>query len=188
MSRRTRRIGALLGLVLLLGAGAYYWWVLRPGPLPSEQALPREEVELYFLNRNTYRLQVVRRRVTRAADTASRIVQITDELTTPPRDPNLVALVPEEVSVRSAFVDGQTVFLNFNDEIVGAAEGSSGERMLLYSIVNSVLANLPPSHKLVHFLVEGEMRKTIGPYGEESGHIAVQYPLGPRWDLADTSS
>lgn len=188
MSRRARRVGALLGLVLLLGAGVYYWWVLRPGPPPSEQVLPREEVELYFLNRNTYRLQVVRRRVTRAADTASRIIQITDELTTPPRDPNLVALVPEEVSVRSAFVDGQTVFLNFNDEIVGAAEGSSGERMLLYSIVNSVLVNLPPSHKLVHFLVEGEMRKTIGPYGEESGHIAVQYPLGPRWDLADTSS
>lgn len=187
MSPRRRRIAGLVLVVLLLIGGVYYWWVLRSGPSRPGGVLPREAVELYFLNRDTYRLQVVRRRVTRAADTASRIVQITDELTTPPEDPDLVALVPEPVSVRSAFVDGQTVYLNFNDEIVGAARGSSGERMLLYSIVNSVLANLPPSYKLVHFLVEGEMRKTIGPYGEESGHIAVQYPLGPRWDLADTS-
>jgi len=144
-------------------------------------------VTLYFLDARAYRLQTVRRRVPEAADTSARIVQIVDELTTAPRDPDLVAVVPSGTSLRSAFVDGQTVYLDFNDRLVGAAEGSSGEMMLLYSIVNSVLDNLPPSYKLVHFLVEGEMRKTIGPYGEESGHIAIQYPLGPRWDLADTS-
>lgn len=181
----------LAGTLLVLGVigAGLYWWSWGPAP-PSErpeEQLPREEVKLYFLNSRDYRLEIVKRRVEEAPDTGTRIAQVVEELTHPPEDSNLVALLPEDARVHSVFVDGQTIYLDFNDALVGAAQGSSGEMMLLYSIVNTVLANTPPSYKLVHFLVEGEMRKTIGAYGEESGHIAIQYPLGPRWDLADTS-
>ncbi len=83
------------------------------------------------------------------------------------------------------FFDERLVVLDFNSELIGAAAGTGSEHLLLYSIVNSVLANLPDEFRFVQFMIDGEMRKTIGQYGEESGHIAIEYPLGPRWELVD---
>ncbi len=186
-----RRWLILLIAVLIVSVGTVlFWYVLRtpPQPTPPEEPLPGEEVILYFLNRKGYHLQIQRRELPEAKNKSQRVTQIVRELTRPPEDVNLIALVPGDLELRSVFIGDQTVYLDFNDALIGAAQGSSGEMMLLYSIVNSVLANLPRQYKLVRFLVDGEKRKTIGAYGEESGHIAIQYPLGPKWDLTAPSS
>lgn len=178
-------IGAGL-LVLLVVAGGVTWWFLaEEAEVPAEQKLPEEDVELYFYHVPEFRLNVVERTVPEARNESTRITQIIDELSNPPAGDTVVSLMPDGLELRSTYTRNQRVYLDFNDRIIGAAEGSSGEMMFLYSIVNSVLANLPDRYKLVQFLVEGEQRKTIGPYGEESGQIAVRYPLGPRWNLAE---
>jgi spore germination protein GerM len=174
-----------LVLVLLLGAAGYWWYEWGAGLRPGPEPLPEEQVDLYFYNMREARLEVIQRTVSEAQSESSRIGQIIEELSNSPEDESLVSLMPEGIELRTSYTRNQTVTLDFNDRIVGAARGSSGEMMFLYSIVNSVLGNLPDRYKLVQFLVEGEMRKTIGPYGEESGHIAIRYPLGPRWNLTD---
>jgi len=185
---RNWTLPALAVVVLLVISGGLYWWMSGPSvPGPTEQALPEEKVELYLYNEPDYRLEIVRRKVPEASSKSHRVRQIVDKLAESPPENRLVSLAPDALELRSVYMDGEIVYLDFNDELIGAAEGSSGEMMFLYSIVNSVLANLPDKYKLVHFLVEGEMRKTIGPYGEESGHIAIQYPLGPRWNLTESS-
>jgi len=177
------------GVALVAFVAVLTWWYFdQPIELPEQEAaLPEDEVSLYFYRMDTAQLTVQERTVPEAESPSDRVHQIVDELSTSPDTETIVSLLPEKIELRSVFFEGQTVFLDFNDELIGAAEGSSGEMLFLYSIVNSVLANLPDERKLVHFLVQGEMRKTIGPYGEESGHIAIQYPLGPRWDLANSS-
>lgn len=182
--KRPWLILAIGGILLLIGG---IWWFGgdKPAELPDE-ALPEEPVTLYFYNMDTAQLSIHKRTVAEASSPSERVQQIITELKTAPDTDTIRALLPENLELRSVFFENQTVFLDFNGELIGAAEGSSGEMLLLYSMVNSVLANLSDDYKLVHFLVQGEMRKTIGPYGEESGHIAIQYPLGPRWDLADS--
>lgn len=178
-----------VGVIFLVFLGFFTWsYIDQPVELPEEEeALPEDEVSLYFYHMDTAKLIVKKQTVPEAKSPSERVHQIVHELTNSPDTKSIVSLMPENIELRSVFFDGQMVFLDFNDELIGAAEGSSGEMLFLYSIVNSVLANLPDQYKLVQFLVQGEMRKTIGPYGEESGHIAIQYPLGPRWDLANSS-
>ncbi len=178
-----------VGLVVLLLAGGVYWY-WSPWKQPAEEAepLPEKQVTIFLLNRRKYRLEPVKRRVSEASGKSNRLEQIIDELRSKPEDSNLIRLVPKGVELRSSYVNGQTIYLDFSDELIGASRGSTGEMMLLYSIVNSVIKNMPEKYKLVQFLIEGKQRKTIGSYGEDSGHIAIQYPLGPRWNLADTSS
>lgn len=187
MSRR--QLLVVLGSGLLVGLGLLYWFGYVPVDTPRpEEPLPEETVTLYFLDEREYRLRPVEREVDEAGDRSERVEQILRELVKDPEDTGLVRLLPEEAELRSSYLEGQIVYLDFNDGLVGAAQGSSGEMMLLYSVVNSVLDNVSDEYKLVQFLIEGETRKTIGPYGEESGHIAVSYPLGPRWNLADDTS
>ncbi len=175
-------------LIILVAMGLGYWFWSPPDEDPVEKKpLPEESVTIYFLDRDEYILKPVQRKVEEAPGQSERIKQIIDELTSAPEDTGLIQLAPETLELRSSYVNGSRVYLDFNDGLVGAAQGTSGERMLLYSLVNSVLKNVPSEYKLVQFLIEGEQRKTIGAYGEESGHIAIRYPLGPRWNLADTS-
>lgn len=176
-------------MVALAAVALFFWWWYQVPPEKDEpRKLPEEKVVVYFLNEQEYALESVERTVPEASDHAARVKQIVEELTKQPEESNLIRLVPADLTLRSSYVDGQTIYLDFSDDLVGAAQGTSGEMMLLYSIVNSVLKNLPEKYKLVHFLIEGETRKTIGPRGEDSGHIAIQYPLGPRWNLTDATS
>lgn len=186
--RRSLRTIFLVLVALGAIASFFWWWYQVPDGQPDKKPLPEEDVVLYYLNERTYQLESVKRKVPEAQDHAARVKQIVQQLTRPPEKDELIRLVPSNLTLRSSYIDGQTVYLDFSDHLIGAARGTSGEMMLLYSIVNSVLKNLPEEYKLVHFLIEGEMRKTIGPRGEDSGHIAIQYPLGPRWNLTGNSS
>jgi spore germination protein GerM len=166
----------------LLGAVIFNYFRPEPEPVVPEK-LPEEEVVVFFLNSSRYQLEEVKRVVPETEHITGRIEQIIAELKEEPGKKNLQSLLPSDLELRSVFLEEDVVYLDFNEALIGAAEGSSGEMMFLYSIVNSLIANIPEDYKLVKFLVNGEMVKTIGPYGEESGHISIEYPLGPRWNL-----
>ncbi len=165
------------------------WWFLPPEPdPPEEKPLPREEVALYFLDVEEYQLTRISRDVPEADDSTERIFQIIDHLKQPPEDENIEILLPGDLELIAAYTEGDIVYVDFNEAFIGAAEGSTGEMLFLYSIVNSLLANLDEKYRLVQFTVEGEQRSTMGPYGENSGHIGIKYPLGPRWIQDEDSS
>lgn len=181
-----RRTGVLVGLVVVLVVGGILAVYFSTGPGDPEdptQEAPEEELILFYPSRDGRELVPVSRTPESMPETREDVPEtVVDMLKQVPEDEELVAVVPEEMSLRSSFFEDSIVWLDFNDGIIGAAEGSAGEYVLLYSVVNSVLANLDPSFQMVFFLVEGEHRNTIGPYGEDSGHIAINVPLGPRWD------
>ncbi|MGM0380779.1 MAG: GerMN domain-containing protein [bacterium] len=178
--------------LLLLGAvvaGGVIWWNYVSAPEPEEkETLSREEVALYFLDVEKYELARAKREIAEAESSNERIFQIIEELKKPPETEKVVRLLPEDLQLLSAYTEGDIVYVDFNEAFIGAAEGSTDEMLFLYSIVNSLLANLPEKYKLVQFTIEGEMRPTMGPYGEDSGHIGIKYPLGPRWIQDDNSS
>ncbi len=186
-----KKFYVLIGLIVLLAGGvAFTWWIFSGEPQkiskpPEEQPLPRENVKLYFFNEKGRTLVQIKRSLPGVSSRAERIHQIVRQLLVPPEKGGVIAILPENLKLRSVFINSRTVYLDFNEKLVGAAQGTTEEMFLLYSIVNSVLANLPDEYKLVHFLVNGETRKTIGSYGEESGHIAIKFPLGPRWNLVE---
>lgn len=180
----------VLGILLVVGLAGGWWFFLGgPGPteLPEDEQLAREKLKLYYLQREAGGLAEVERSLSEAKNKNDRIRQVVKQLTEKPDSGQLVTILPEDLKLRSVFLDSQTVYLDFNESLLGAASGTTEEMYLLYSIVNSVLANLPERYKLVHFMINGETRKTIGAYGEESGHIAIKYPLGPRWNLVESS-
>ncbi|GEM_PF-4310927 len=170
---------------LLIVVGLVLFWSIEPDPEPELEPVPEEEVTLYYLNEREHNLEAVQKKLPETESRARRVHQIVDELKSSPDEAELSTLLPEDLELYSVFFEGQTVYLDFNDALIGAAEGTTGEFLFLHSIVNSVIDNLPEEQKLVQFLVDGEMRKTIGPYGEESGHIGVKYPLGPEWDIVE---
>ena len=174
-------------LLGLLGVGFWSYFIYESPAPPEEEPLPEEEVIVYLFNYEGYHLQEVTRTVAEAEGLSERVLQILEEMKYESSENEIISLLPENLVLQSVFLDDQIVYLDFNEELIGAAEGSSGEMLFLYSIVNSLIKNLPDQYKLVQFLVNGETRKTIGPYGEESGHIAIEYPLGPRWNLTESS-
>ncbi len=185
-----RKFRYLLFVLLLLAALGIGYWALSRLVLtePTEQPpepVPEEEVQLYYADRYSPTLAVETRTLPETETRSERIKQIVTELGRSPDDAELISVVPEELELHSVFFDEPFVVVDFNNRLIGAASGAGGEKILLYSLVNSLLGNLPERYMFVQFLIDGEMRKTIGAYGEESGHIAIEYPLGPRWELVN---
>ncbi len=172
-------------LLLLFVVILFFFQPADPDPEPEVEPVPEEEVTLYYLNEVDYNLAAVEKQLPETESRTRRIHQIIDELSEQPEAAELISLLPEDLELHAVFFEGQTVYLDFNDALIGAAEGTTGEFLFLHSIINSVIGNLPEKYKLVQFLVDGEMMKTIGPYGEESGHITIKYPLGPEWDIVE---
>lgn len=101
---------------------------------------------------------------------------IFDELLAGPRRPDLRSYIPAGTRHMGLNVYGGIAYLNLNSHFRNAhTGGSAGERMTLYSIVNS-LAELADVGK-VQFLLEGQYQDAI------LGHIDTSQPLTPRPDL-----
>lgn len=171
-------------LVVGLGAGLYWWSTPTNDPKsPPTKTEPEEELILYYPHQQS--LDLTRTDVsidtqpTRPDQVPNLVV---DQLKNQPGPSELLPVVPEGLELRASFLREGHVVLDFNDALVGTTQGSTGEYVLLYSLVNSVLANLDPEYRFVLILVEGEMRNTIGAHGEDSGHIALDVPLEPTWD------
>ena len=80
--------------------------------------------------------------------------------------------LPSDVRLRQAYVlDNGTAYLDFNDALTGSVGGGSMEELLVvYSIVDSVVLNIPEI-KRVGILVNGQPLETL------NGHIDLRHPL-----------
>ncbi|WP_405383592.1 GerMN domain-containing protein [Phascolarctobacterium sp.] len=96
--------------------------------------------------------------------------------TTKPQDAKMDDVVPIGAKVRSLKIDKDgTAYADFSKELAKRGQGSYGEMMLCYAIVNTLTEF--PEIKRVQILVEGEKVISL------SGHMNVEDPLMRNTDL-----
>ncbi|MDR1702262.1 MAG: GerMN domain-containing protein [Sporomusaceae bacterium] len=86
------------------------------------------------------------------------------------KNPNLVNVIPAGTKLKSLVVKDGTAYADFNRNLLKVSGGSSTERFLVGSIVNTLTEF--PSIKQVQILVEGKKIETI------TGHMDLRKPLG----------
>lgn len=90
---------------------------------------------------------------------------------------DLEPALPSTLQLRDVTVASDTAVLDFSHDLVdGLPGGSSAEMAAVYSVVNTVCANLPQV-KRVRFLVDGRPLTTL------KGHLDLHEPLGPDYTL-----
>lgn len=93
-----------------------------------------------------------------------------------PQHDNHIQVLPQDVKVLGYRVQGDTLYVNFSEElIVKHPGGSTGEIMTVYSIVNS-LVDLPGVEQ-VQILVENKAILTL------VGHLDLSKPLKKDYSL-----
>jgi germination protein M len=163
-------------------AGAYYLWSQRSGTgprvSPQETAPPKEapaaiKITLYFPDDQEEYLLEEYREIPQSPDASALAKAVVDALIAGPRS-GLQPAIPQGTRLRKVSLGEQglcTVDLNeaFQKNHPG---GTSGELMTVYSIVESLAANVP-GIRSVQILVEGQPRETL------AGHLYIGEPLAP---------
>jgi hypothetical protein len=128
-------------------------------------------VSLYFADTDNAFLKSEQRNIPRTSDPAELGRTIIESLIKGPRG-ELVRTIPEEASLKAFYVteDG-SAFADFNAAIRDKHPGgSSSELLTVYSIVNSLVMNIPEI-KRVKILIEGRESMTL------AGHMDLRFPF-----------
>ena len=129
---------------------------------------PKTTLVLYFSDENAEYLVAERRNIEIASgDTIEKAV--INELIKGPTEGGHAKTIPQETKLLSIETKNNVCFVNLSKEFVDKhSGGSTGERLTIYSIVNS-LTDLGTIDK-VQFLIEGEKR-------EEFIHMVLNEPI-----------
>lgn len=129
---------------------------------------PKTTLVLYFSDETAEYLVPERRNVEIASGSTVEKV-ILDELLKGPTEGGHFKTIPQETKVLSVETKDNVCFVNFSKEFIDKhSGGSAGERLTVYSIVNS-LTELG-TIDMVQFLIEGEKR-------EEFIHMTFNEPI-----------
>lgn len=134
---------------------------------------PTQSVTLYFPSTGDGKLREETRTLALAADPADRIRQIVLALVEGPKQGESPAL-PPSADVRAVFLtqDG-TAYLDLSSgAFADFNPGIESETLAVYSVVDSLSANLPEV-KRVKFLVQGQEAETL------DGHADLTAPFTP---------
>jgi hypothetical protein len=180
MSRRAAAF--VLGLaVALIAGGALWWWLqgrsgpARQGPRPVETGGPAEKlsVTLYFPAGEGLRSETRELEVTAAPK--DRIRKIVRALLAGPVSGGAARPFPEGVMLGSVQLGGDgTAYLDmlWDGHPDPPSSGSTEELQRVYSIIDSLTANVPEVRQVV-LLWNGVQRDTF------SGHLDTSRPLLP---------
>jgi len=199
MSRRTKMM--LLVIVPVLVIGSLYLrslvrWTFFERRRPPDtiaraqldqaalqaSAGPAQTVTLYFPSYAEGKLRGEARPLALAADPADRVRQIVLALIEGPKQVAGSAL-SASADVRGVFVtaDG-TVYLDLSSGATGDfSPGIESETLAVYSVVDSLAANLPEV-KRVQFLVQGQEADTL------DGHADLTAPFAPDTSWIDSGT
>ncbi len=187
MSRQAAAI--LFGTAFVLAAAVLGLWLAgKRGPAGGEGAaadvaapgMPEERasLELYLPGRRG-KLYVAERPWPTAAGPEDLLQQIVAALLTAPEEPTLQSPFPEGVGVGDVFLSPAGVAyvdLSSSELATPPAAGSLAEMLAVYSVVNTVLFNLPEVRGVV-LLWNGQQQVSF------SGHLDTSRPLKARRDL-----
>lgn len=132
----------------------------------------KQPVTLYFPSRDQAKLVGETRSMTMAANDSDRIRQIVLALVAGPTQGAGRAL-PPSADVRAVFLttDG-TVYLDLSSSVLnGLLPGIESETLAVYSIVDSLAANIPAVKK-VKIVVQGQEVETLDGHADLTGEFA----------------
>ncbi len=177
-----RRAAALVvGATAVLAILALAWWSTagrqtvdtpirqEPQPVSSAELI---NAELYFPNTAGW-LGTESRDLPAAESAEDRAAQVASELLAGPTAPGHVAPLSEAVELASVHLSSDgVVYLDLAAAQLPAppVSGSRGELLVVYSFVNSILANVPEARGVV-LLWNGNQRPTF------AGHVDTTRPL-----------
>lgn len=146
----------------------------RPaGPLEPAKPLPVRVVTLYFGSDDGTALVAEQLEIAVSEKALDGLRPLLEALVAGPKGRG-VRLVPEGTSVRGVYVTARTAYVDFSRQLVeGFTGGTSGEYLLIASVVQTVCGNFPDLDS-VKLLVEGKDVDTIG------GHLNVSKVLRPK--------
>ena len=146
-----------------------------PSPIRKGENVP---LNLYFGDPNSdYLMSEPRTMVFQEGAIENNVKKIIEELIKGPKS-TLIQTIPQGVALRGITLKGTTlVVLDFSPDLARNHPGGSlAEMQTIYSLVNSILLNIP-SLKEVQILVDGHSRETL------KGHIDLRTPLKPNLAL-----
>jgi spore germination protein GerM len=143
------------------------------GPLPGGMSAPvqKSPVHLYFADRNSYFLMAEQRVVLHPADPVGLADAIVKALIKGPQK-GLVKTIPADTRLKAIFItpDG-TCYIDLSEAVrKNHPGGSRSELLTLYSMVNSLVLNVPQIER-VQILIDGNQAPTL------AGHIDLQVPV-----------
>ena len=156
-----------------------------PAPAPPRKELAEVQkkisVKLYFEHPEQPSLVPEAREIAYAAELPQQLRGLIQELIKGSAAGSLGPL-PAETKVLAVFVDARgTAFVDVSKEAVTSGIGSLGERLSVYAIVNSVVANFPAVRR-VQILIDDKPVETF------AGHIDLSRPLAPDMTLVATQA
>lgn len=162
-----------------IGYLALFKWPEPPLPkstsIPNILTTPKERtvkstVHLYFINRENSFLAAEKRELLHSGDSASLAKAIINALIAGPK--HLVRALPADTKLRALFIDqGKTAYVDFHGSIQENHPGGiQSELFSIYSIVNSLVLNIP-AIDTVKILLAGHESMTL------AGHIDIRFPF-----------
>ncbi|MEK7798979.1 MAG: GerMN domain-containing protein, partial [Acidobacteriota bacterium] len=102
------------------------------------------------------------RKIFLTSSPADQAKQIVVELINGPQEPGLLPTLPPQTRLRGLYLDRSgTAYVDLSSEVSDLHPGGTGEEIAtIYSLVNSLIDNLPEI-KRVHLLINGEERDTL---------------------------
>ena len=143
------------------------------GPLPDGMSAPAQKspVHLYFASRNSYFLMAEQRVVIHPADPVGLADAIVKALIKGPQK-SLLKTIPADTRLKALFItpDG-TCYVDLSEAVSkNHPGGSKSELLTIYSMVNSLVLNVPQIER-VQILIDGNQAPTL------AGHIDLQVPV-----------
>ncbi|MFW6381151.1 MAG: GerMN domain-containing protein [Bacillota bacterium] len=168
----TGKIAGIITSILVIAISLFF--ITKMITTPPSPPLPGPEggVKLYFTTDNALYLQGEERSI--QGDNI--YLKAIEELIAGPESSSLGPTIPRGVRVLELRMEGKTVFIDFNTALrENHWGGSTGERMTVYSIVNT-LTQFPGIDE-VQILLEGENINTL------VGHMDLSGPLKFNQDI-----
>jgi len=130
--------------------------------IPAPGEANKREVLLFFQRTDEDALGPESRRILLTDSVIDQAKQIVSELIAGPRQEGLLPTVPGRTTIREVFLDRSgTLYLDLSEEFTTLHPGGSAEEVAtIFSIVDSIIYNLPEI-KRVRFLIGGEERDTL---------------------------
>ena len=142
-------------------------------PLADGMSAPTQKspVHLYFASRNSYFLMAEQRVVIHPADPVGLADAIVKALIKGP-EKSLLKTIPADTRLKALFItpDG-TCYVDLSEAVSkNHPGGSKSELLTIYSMVNSLVLNVPQIER-VQILIDGNQTTTL------AGHIDLQAPV-----------